>query len=64
MSVYIHINNFIFNLKIKLIMSCQLITLVISNNPFNHFIQLRLVKLAYDNSHVFTKISFIILTII
>jgi hypothetical protein len=46
MSLYIHINNLIFNLKIKLMMTCQLITLVISNSHFNHFIQLSLVKLA------------------
>jgi hypothetical protein len=46
MSLYIHINNLIFNLEIKLIIPCQLITLVISNNHFSDFIQSSLVRLA------------------
>jgi len=40
MSLYIHINNLVFNLKINLIMSHQLIALIIliiSNNHVSYF---------------------------
>jgi hypothetical protein len=52
MSLCIHISDLIFNLKIKLVMSCQLIALVISNI---HLSQSFLVMLVIYFNHICVK---------
>jgi hypothetical protein len=61
MSLYIHVDNLIFNLKFKLVMSCQLIALVILDNHQSHFRQVFSIMLIIFFSHICVKNDWFVL---